>query len=204
MCGRPNVSSGPPSQAEELRDGDLVLRAPRCGDVTARIELGRSAAIVRLFGGSRSDFDEVTEAEAERWVARLSEPPTVGWIVEHDGRVVGSARLDDIDRRDLRATYAIGLLDEEVLGRGLGTRATMLVLRHAFGQMGLHRVGLRVIEYNRRAIACYANCGFVQEGREREAALVDGERHDDVLMGVLAHEFAELSRNGDEASHRQR
>lgn len=27
------------------------------------------------------------------------------------------------------------------------------------------------------------------EGRQREAALAGGERHDDVMMGVLAREF---------------
>ncbi len=61
-------------------------------------------------------------------------------------------------------------------------------MRHAFGTLGLHWLGLRVVAYNTRAICCYQACGFVVEGREREAALVGGERHDDVMMGVLARE----------------
>jgi RimJ/RimL family protein N-acetyltransferase len=73
-----------------------------------------------------------------------------------------------------------------LLGKGLGTEATRLVLRHAFNDLGLHRVGLRVLAYNHRAIRSYEKCGFVIEGREREAALVDGAWHDDVLMGALA------------------
>jgi len=56
--------------------------------------------------------------------------------------------------------------------------------------MSLHRVSLRVLAYNVRAIRCYSACGFVEEGREREAAFVGGEWHDDVMMGLLAHEFA--------------
>lgn len=35
----------------------------------------------------------------------------------------------------------------------------------------------------------YLACGFVVEGREREAALVGAERHDDIMMGILAREF---------------
>ena len=64
-------------------------------------------------------------------------------------------------------------------------------MRHAFDDLGLRRVDLRVLAYNERAIRCYLSCGFVEEGRERESALVDGERYDDLIMGVLAHEYAD-------------
>ena len=73
---------------------------------------------------------------------------------------------------------------------GLGRQAVRLVLAHAFGPLGLHRVGLRVIAFNTRAIRCYRACGFIEEGREREAAQVGGAWHDDIIMGVLAQEFA--------------
>ncbi|SFC50117.1 GNAT family N-acetyltransferase [Tropicimonas isoalkanivorans] len=56
--------------------------------------------------------------------------------------------------------------------------------------MGLHRVDLRVLSFNTRAIACYRACGFVHEGTEREAAFIDGEWHDDWIMGILSHEHA--------------
>ncbi|MCY1382901.1 hypothetical protein D9M69_709710 [compost metagenome] len=59
---------------------------------------------------------------------------------------------------------------------------------HAFGELALHRVSLRVLAFNERAIASYRKCGFSIEGREREAALVDGEWRDDIMMGILAHE----------------
>ena len=63
--------------------------------------------------------------------------------------------------------------------------ATRLVLQYGFEVVGLHRIDLRVLAYNERAIACYRRCGFVEEGRERDAALIDGEWHDDVIMAVL-------------------
>ena len=62
--------------------------------------------------------------------------------------------------------------------------------RHALGPVGLHRIGLKVFAHNERAIACYAACGFVEEGREREAAYVGGAWRDDVIMGVLASDLA--------------
>lgn len=73
---------------------------------------------------------------------------------------------------------------------GLGREAVRLVLAHAFGPLGLHRVGLRVMAFNTRAIRCNRACGFIEEGREREAALVGDAWYDDMMMGVLAQEFA--------------
>jgi RimJ/RimL family protein N-acetyltransferase len=58
--------------------------------------------------------------------------------------------------------------------------------------MALHRVDLRVLEFNTGAIPCYRACGFVEEGRERESCVLEGEWYDDIFMGVLEHEFRAL------------
>jgi RimJ/RimL family protein N-acetyltransferase len=65
----------------------------------------------------------------------------------------------------------------------------MLVLGHAFHDLKLHRISIRVLAYNTRAIRSYQKCGFLIEGREREAAFVNGRWHDDIIMGLLEHEF---------------
>ena len=38
---------------------------------------------------------------------------------------------------------------------------------------------------NARAIACHGKCGFVEEGREREAVSVEGGWQDGLVMGLL-------------------
>jgi RimJ/RimL family protein N-acetyltransferase len=53
----------------------------------------------------------------------------------------------------------------------------------------LHRISVRVVAYNARALGAYRKCGFTTEGREREAAFVDGAWHDDVMMGILDREY---------------
>jgi RimJ/RimL family protein N-acetyltransferase len=55
--------------------------------------------------------------------------------------------------------------------------------------MNLHRVDLRVLAFNDGAIAAYRKWGFVAEGRERESCWLDGQWHDDIIMGLLAAEF---------------
>ena len=102
--------------------------------------------------------------------------------------MLGEIGLNAVDQHDRRARLAVGLYDPSKLGMGLGREAICLVLEHAFENLGLHRVALRVVAYNTRAIRCYLACGFVEEGREREAADVAGEWHDDIMMGLLRRE----------------
>lgn len=167
----------------------IRLRQPRSDDVEARLALGRDPEIVRMFGGDISrPLPPLTAGEVVRWLDGLGAHPHA-WVVEHEGRLLGEARLDGLDERDARARLAVGLYDPAKLGIGLGREAVHLVLEHAFEGLNLHRVDLRVLAYNVRAIRCYQGCGFVVEGREREAALIDGVRHDDLIMGMLAPEF---------------
>ena len=176
-----------------LTDGDLALRPPRESDVAERLSLGRSAEIARMFGGELSKIQPLTEGQVRDWYDWLK-GQSHAWVIAIDDAFIGEIRLHEIDARDQRAALMVGIYDEGRLGKGIGRRAIRLVLAYAFNEMRLHRVRLRVIEYNVRAIACYQACGFREEGREREAALIDGERYDDVIMGVLAGEFGSISR----------
>ena len=171
-----------------LQGPAVTLRRPRPEDVAERLALGRDPGVMRMFGADATGWPPLTEDGARRWVEGITAHPHA-WAVEHEGRLLGEVRLDALDQHDARARLAIGLYEPSKLGKGLGREAVRLVLAHAFGALGLHRVSLRVVAYNTRAIRCYSACGFVMEGREREAALVGGERYDDIMMGVLAREF---------------
>ena len=171
-----------------LIGSSVTLRRPRSEDVLDRLALGQAPEIVRMFGADPAAVRPLTEVATREWIDRLGQHPHA-WVIEHDGKFLGEIRLDAVDDNDRRARLAVGLYDPAKLGLGLGRQAIRLVLGHAFHGLKLHRVGLRVVEYNVRAIRCYLACGFVEEGREREAAFVSGEWHDDVIMGLLAREF---------------
>ena len=166
---------------------NVELRPPMESDTETRFALGNDPEIHRMFGGSRAQLHPMTVERAERWVRRLMDHP-FAWVIVCNG-LIGEIRLDRLDRTDRRASLAIGIVDPDALGRGYGTEAARLLLRYAFRDLSLHRVSVRVLAYNTRAIRSYEKCGFVLEGREREAAQVDGEWHDDVIMGVLDREF---------------
>lgn len=175
-----------------LEGEKLRLRRACADDVDTRLSLGNHAEIIEMFGVSRSAVRPLTRDGAARWVQRLIDH-SHAWVIEVHGKLAGEIRLDNVDLHDRRASMAIGILDPALLGKGMGSEAILLLLRHAFVDLQLHRIGIRVIAYNKRAIRAYEKCGFVVEGREREAAFVNGAWHDDVMMGLLEHEFS--SRN---------
>lgn len=99
--------------------------------------------------------------------------------------LLGTCQLVDIDPVSRTAELRIRIGAEARRGRGVGTRAVQLLVRHAFDDLNLQRVHLRVHAHNARAIRCYEKAGFAHEGVQRRADYVDGQYVDIVLMATL-------------------
>lgn len=166
---------------------NLTLRPATTADVASRLAVGAEPDENLWLYGAQPDGAAFGRDDAERWVGALIEHPHA-WIIETRS-LLGAIRLDRVDLVDRRASLAIGLLRLEDQGRGYGTEAARRVLAYGFDELGLHRVSLRVLACNVRAIRCYEKCGFQVEGRERETVFLDGAWRDDLIMGLLSHEF---------------
>ncbi|MGN6331277.1 MAG: GNAT family N-acetyltransferase [Motilibacteraceae bacterium] len=186
--------------APRLLGPRVLLRSVRAEDEAERQRLGWHASIERNYGHVTEDR-EMTAHEARVWfqAVRQAEQDATRrhWVIEADGRLVGVTFLHGISAQDRKARFAIGLFHPADLGRGLGGEATRLVLRHAFTDLALNRVDLRVLAFNEAAIACYQRCGFIVEGRERESCWLDGRPYDDLVLGILGREFTESTTRED-------
>lgn len=74
-------------------------------------------------------------------------------------------------------------------GKGYGTDAMRIMLRYGFDELNLHRVSLRVFDFNQRAIRSYEKSGFVHEGKNRSALNKMGRRWEEVWMGILRSDW---------------
>ncbi|MEL7132737.1 MAG: GNAT family protein [Pseudomonadota bacterium] len=162
------------------------------GDVEARFALGNTPEIIAMFGGDPVQVRDITRDAAGAWVSAQETEP-YAWIIEADGTLLGSVRLHTVNHADKRAQIAIGILDPAALGKGFGTEAMQVLATHAFDTMGLHRLGCRVLDFNDRAVAAYEKVGFKVEGREREAALIGSDWHDDLIMGLIDRDLVRLT-----------
>ena len=135
----------------------------------------------------------ISIAEEEKWFERkLEEEGSDIFAIETaDGTHIGNIELMDIDLRHRHAELGIVIGEKAYWNKGYGSDAIHTLLRFGFEEMNLHRIYLRVYDDNARGIHAYAKCGFRHEGRLREANFRQGKYHDELVMGILAHEFAE-------------
>ncbi len=109
-------------------------------------------------------------------------------------RLIGTCALSQMDGENGSAIFHVTIGEKDAWGHGFGTEATRLMVDHAIGTLKLHRVSLSVFEFNERAIRAYAACGFVAEGRAREAIWRDRGWWDEVTMSILEPDWRR--RNG--------
>lgn len=139
----------------------------------------------RLTGNHRM----FSEQQIRGWLAsRRQQHDRADWAIVRagDGAFLGEAVLLNLDPRNESMDFRISLSGPAVFGHGYGTEATRLVVEYALDQVGLHRIGLEVYDFNPRAQRVYEKCGFVREGARRDALLWDGEWHDAIQMSILA------------------
>jgi ribosomal-protein-serine acetyltransferase len=99
--------------------------------------------------------------------------------------VLGLVRLDPVNR-SANAGY---WLDEAEQGKGLATAGVSRLLDHAFNELELHRVEIRVAVGNERSRALPARLGFVEEGTLRESERLGDPYRDQILCSMLSSDW---------------
>lgn len=111
-------------------------------------------------------------------------------IIERESdRMIGVVYLLKIDWISRVAELGIFIGDKDEWGKGYGTRAVELALRHAFYDLNLHRVYTMVLADNEKSPKIFAKYGMVKEGVARQAVYKNGEYKDCHYMGLLRADF---------------
>jgi RimJ/RimL family protein N-acetyltransferase len=69
-----------------------------------------------------------------------------------------------------------------------------VLLDFGFNYINLHRIQLRVYDFNVRAIKTYQKIGFTEVGKFREASYIDGKYIDVIFMDILQKEWQEKNK----------
>ena len=101
---------------------------------------------------------------------------------------VGVISLINVSDANGSADLSIIVGDPDDRDRGYGADAISTILRYAFEDLNLNRVGLSVFEFNEPAVTTYEKLGFKKEGRLRDAIQRDDDFCDAILMSVLREE----------------
>ena len=110
-------------------------------------------------------------------------------VIEADGTPVGLIGLLDIDGKNKKAEYYVVLGERAWLGKGVAAKATVLLLRYAFSELGLNRVFLYTETGNNPAVRSYERIGFKREGVLRNDLFSKGRFVDRYVYAITKEEF---------------
>lgn len=169
-------------------DYDIYLR-PMTEEDTERIVGWRNQQNVRKYFIYQADF---TKEGHLKWLHEVVEKGHACQMMICDkvsDMPLGSVYIRDIDNLHHKGEYGIFIGEESARGRGIGTQAAKLMVAYGFEQLGLHRIYLRALAGNDRALKSYEKAGFVREGYLKDDVCINGRYADIVWMAVVNKEM---------------
>ena len=127
---------------ESLTGPTVVLRRHVPGNLAAFQRWYADPEIARL---ARYQATPMRPEEIERFfAARVVGPEALAMAVHERAtdRLIGTCAFSQLDGENGSALYHITIGESDAWGQGYGTEATQLMLDHAFGTLGLHRIAL--------------------------------------------------------------
>ena len=109
------------------------------------------------------------------------------WI--HHGTILGYCELAQHNPRWGLAILSRVLISPGRRHEGLGRLMVSQAVQFGFEELGLHRIGLSVFDFNRAAIRCYSSVGFTLEGTLRQSARVGNSYWNCHVMSLLRTEW---------------
>ncbi|MER7111468.1 GNAT family N-acetyltransferase [Streptomyces sp. NPDC000229] len=176
----------PPYLAEGPHVGIRHLTYEDADEFTARARESRDLHRPWLFP------PETAQAYAAYARARIDTPDTEALLVcerEAGGAIAGYININNIVRGGfLNGTLGYGAF-AHAAGRGLMSEGLGLVLRHAFGPLGLHRLEANIQPRNHSSVALVRRAGFRLEGFSPAFIFVDGAWRDHGRWAITSDEL---------------
>ncbi len=180
----------------------IELRPFTRGDIPTLLRWIESPTLLQQWAGPALTFP-LGAARVEHLLAdaHAPEPGRLVFkaIATPVATMVGSIELANISRQNRSATVSRVLVGPpDLRGRGIGTAMVRAVVRIAFEDLGLHRLGLAIFDWNRPAIAAYERVGFRRDGVVRDVLRVGDGYWSNRLMSLLDHEWQDRTPRPDE------
>jgi len=138
---------------------------------------------------------EETQAYIDTALAGLAAGRMLPWAVRnlHDGAIVGSTRFHDIVADIDRVEIGYTFYARRVQRSHVNTAAKLLLLGHAFEELGCQVVGLRTDKFNFTSQRAIEALGAHRDGTLRHfSTRRDGSPRDTVMYSILASEWPEI------------
>lgn len=120
------------------------------------------------------------------------------WAIEHDGQLIGTTGIHQIDWKSLNATTGTLIGDRRTWGKGIGRELMRIRMDFAFTELTLRKLKSSYVEGNEASRRAQLAAGYREVGRLRQEIFREGRWLDLILTEVLREDW-EARRRGDEA-----
>src|SRR4030088_1603878 len=145
--------------------GNIYLRILTQADLDRLLSWHNDSELYSTLGGHFRYVSRESEAEWLRRRLQARDEVNLAICVSESSEHIGNVYLRNINWIDRNCELHTFIAAKEHRGKGYGSAAVQLIIKHAFQDLGLMRIYLQVLASNSGAIAAYEKCGFTIEGR---------------------------------------
>ena len=118
----------------------------------------------------------------------LTKNESYRWFIQCEDAIVGSVSLKNISHSMSYAEIGYGVAEHRQ-GAGIATAAVNLLVQKSFSESPLRKLVAYVHDQNVASCRVLEKAGFVREGTLREHYLINGVPENEILFGLLKHEW---------------
>jgi len=105
--------------------------------------------------------------------------------IKKSKKYIGNIGLRNINWKDRNGDFFIYIGEKKYWGKGYGTEAAKIFIDYCFNSLNLHKVYLRVVEFNESAVKSYQKAGFKKEGVLKDEVFVGGSYFNIIRMAII-------------------
>jgi RimJ/RimL family protein N-acetyltransferase len=162
------------------------LRPPRTEDAEAMVGWFEDMEVT-----ARLSTRLPPSLEQERdWLREIATAPNrIFWVIEQDGRAIGTTALMDIDWQRQRAITGTLIGDKAAWGKGIASELMRLRADYAFTELPLRKLVSSYLEGNEASRRAQASAGYREIGRRRQEHFRDGRWIDEILTELYREDW---------------
>jgi ribosomal-protein-alanine N-acetyltransferase len=136
---------------------------------------------------TREELASVLESEGCD-LSDLAKYESYRWFIKYETAVVGSVGLRNISHTMNYAEIGYGIAEQHQ-NKGIATGAVNLLVEKCFCESPLRKLLAYVHDKNAASCRVLKKAGFTQEGLLREHYVINGAPENELLFGLLKHEW---------------
>ena len=158
-----------------LRGERCVLRPPRKDELSVYRSWFADMEVTRYILRTTP----LSEAQEEEWFTRTAEAQDrVAWIIEVDGKPVGTTGIGVIDWLNRHGTTGIVIGEKRLWRRGIASEVMALRTRYAFRELNLQKLKTEAFTENEASRRALMKTGYRESGIFHQELFRDGSWHD--------------------------